>query len=162
MGWIVYSKKPVVRGARPGQSHCGKPSGLWCSEDGYWKSWCNYEGWSPGVYRHKYKVHLLSPEILRLRTMGDIRDFNGEFLKKGPWSHENMPDWAKVAQQYAGVEVLKPGILEVHARWLWGWDLSSLCIWDDTEVELEVMDLDWDGSVPRFSWADEDDEDDED
>lgn len=152
LNWITYVGREIQTSPVP-QATSRKPTGLWASVGGYWKSWCEYNSYTSGVkYTHKYALTFDPSHIITLDTPEDVRVFNAEFLEQDTSVYRGnaSPNWAKVARRYAGVEVLYPMDLEDHAKWIWGWDLSSLCIWDASLVEAEELELDWDGSVRRL------------
>ena len=55
-------------------------------------------------------------------------------------------EWGEVAKKYSGIEIKNPDIYkfkkvpigyrnEVYMSWLYGWDISSGCIWNKNGIE---------------------------
>lgn len=148
-----------------------KPRGVWYSpvegEVPAWRRWCEGEGWSPGSYTHKYRLHNIpycslaqalkgtgQGKVLLLSTEEDVLEFSTRFRDKGV---DNI-DWAAVARLVEGIEInpYQYGLKwNSHtSSWYGWWDISCGCVWRMPEgMELEQVPLDWDGSVETRSWG---------
>lgn len=124
----------------------GKPDGLWLSVagDDDWPSWCRDNEFDPGGLTVRHRV-VLDPgaNILRLSTVGAMRDFDREF---------GMPDyarrhgirWGAVAQRYDGIMIAPfHRVLRFEMDWYYGWDCASACVWNLNAISrFHVMEED--------------------
>jgi hypothetical protein len=141
---LHYSSKPLgVIDSIPQQKEPDhKPRGLWFSvgdgEDG-WRAWCEVETF--GLAR----LALITPIILKpsarvlwLRGGLEIDAFSREYgcgypFLKNDRGVEDIVDWGRVAKAHDGI-IIAPYVwsrrLDGRARWYYGWDCASGCIWN--------------------------------
>lgn len=107
-----------------------KPCGLWLShEDGFnWKQWCEQEQFPYGD--HEYAVTIDSTaNIASLDSLSHVEEFFREF-SLGEFSI----NWEEVAKNYDGIyvseEALRYAFMNNQMTFLYGWDLTSACIWN--------------------------------
>jgi hypothetical protein len=135
---VHYAKSPVlaVRSVeQPGPADM-KPRGFWLSDDDCednWRAWCEAETFSLGNLACVHDVALRdTANVLRLAGAYEIdafdRQYTGELCRGISYI-----DWARVASDYDGI-IITPYIWERRltntARWYYGWDCASGCIWN--------------------------------
>lgn len=117
-----------------------KPTGLWVSVEGDndWKSWCDGERFGADRMTHVSEI-VPHPDanILRLGSAADIDAFHADYTAPFPGLPPGMMagyaiDWRRVGEQYDGI-VIAPYVwarrLDGRARWYYGWDCASGCLW---------------------------------
>jgi len=117
------------------QSDWIKPSGLWYSLNGEWKTWCQvnmpeYEQFN------NISISINLEEILIIKDYHELQHFN--FWYSNNNSIMRYIDWVKVSKDYAGIEFQNIRKLVAQSKeldkasfwWLWTWDVSGGCIWD--------------------------------
>lgn len=132
---IHYSATPLRLEPRSYGKNVGfKPQGLWYSIGTAWEEWCR-----EGDFRLENLVCVTELEIdesriLRLSSDRDVREFHGQYSRETVTGLPGYPDWPRVAECYAGVEV-DPYL--AHLRyygegliWYYSWDVPSGCVWD--------------------------------
>lgn len=127
---IVHLESTSQFFARP-----NKPCGLWLSHDnGFnWKSWCEQEQFPYGA--HEYAVTIdSSANIACLDSLLSVETFFQQF-SLGDFSI----NWEEVAKNYDGIYVAAHVISLAFdfdcAAFLYGWDLTSMCIWNADAVK---------------------------
>jgi len=121
----------------------GKPRGLWLSdEDDYgWKEWCQSEEWGLGTLEHATEFELAdSHGLCVISNVPDLRQFTSLYRGHpvfrglgGTSLGSHWIDWARVAEKYTGVLITPyhwSARLDLDARWYYGWDVASACIWN--------------------------------
>jgi len=121
-----------------------KPSGLWYEcQDGSWTSWEEFCETGLSGYASRYdstfNVVLDHYEIL---FIPDEHHFD-KFVKMYSIPHptfpkdleENIIDWPKVAEHYAGIEICPYLSKRRQVSWYYGWDAASGCVWDPSGVK---------------------------
>lgn len=143
-----FSPKPVRRvlSTRQDFSPEAKPRGLWVSVEGDdgWSDWCEAENFGIGKYVHT--VHLRdAAQILHIPSVADLDSFHEKYKAAPTWRQTDYMyiDWAAVALVWQGV-VIAPYLwerrLDGKARWYYGWDCASGCIWDSAAVaKIELL-----------------------
>lgn len=129
-----------------------KPVGLWVSagdgEDS-WPAWCRAESFGLAHLACRTEFRLADgARVLTLRGAKAIDTFNAEFGRN--YSFRDRPqagqrrdvvDWRAVAQRYHGI-IIAPYVwsrrLDGPARWYYGWDCASGCIWRPTKALIRV------------------------
>jgi hypothetical protein len=122
----------------------GKPQGLWVSAAGKddWLSWCRGEQFCLDRLAHRTEVSLADDaRVLWVRSksaFGAFHDQYGTEVWLSKCSRVGIPviDWRLVARDYHGV-VIAPYRWEARisdARWYYGWDCASGCIWDPAAI----------------------------
>lgn len=146
--FIHYSKKRInhedLTGKRQKPQPDYKPKGLWISDDGAWKEWCQDESFNLECLAFEADI-ILKPDakILTLSSVIDLDAFHDKY--KAPIL--DIPGmkkifgikWNEVAKDYQGI-VIAPYIwerrLEGEAHtWYYGWDVASGCIWDKDAIQ---------------------------
>ncbi len=129
---------------------CDKPAGLWISVEGEddWLEWCKGAGFGLSRLTHPTEI-VLSPKARVLRVEGDValREFHRTY-KCQPWYADKMNGstrlfdgsairWGDIAEEYDGV-IIAPYVwslrLDMDARWYYGWDCASGCLWNNRAV----------------------------
>lgn len=141
-----YSKKPLgkARSVRQQRDPSDKPTGLWVSDDAEyggeamgWPHWCESESFALDRLRHRQVVSLAAPErLLWLGSVPEIDDFHRE-VSEPVYRDYRVIRWDRVAEKWAGI-VITPyqwaRRLDGPARWYYGWDCASGCIWDASVI----------------------------
>jgi len=141
-----YSKKPLgkIRSVRQQRDPSDKPLGLWVSDDTEyggeamgWPHWCEAESFALDRLRHRQVVSLAAPErLLWLGSVSEIDEFHREFSEPLVRTYRVIR-WDRVAEKWAGI-VITPyqwaRRLDGNARWYYGWDCASGCIWDPSVI----------------------------
>lgn len=122
-----------------------KPYGLWLSVDEQydWAEWCRDENFIDTDRQYCFDV-VLAPDarLLWLSSAEDIDSFTEEYRGEETFDSSYMlgtwtMDWAKVAARWQGI-VISPyqwsRRLTGIARWFYGWDCASGCIWDASAI----------------------------
>lgn len=138
---IHYSAEPLLRVSSVKQSPTPetKPNGLWISiEDGYgWADWCRMELFALERLRCATTIKLTGKRnVLWIKSARGLDAFQYEYGLdldgKATRVSPRFIDWPRVAQKHGGI-IVAPYIRQRRfdgARWYWGWDCSSGCIWD--------------------------------
>ncbi len=132
--------------ARREQDVFPKPYGLWYSGGNDWARWCCGERFNLERIAHVHRLHLNESRVLSLDTTQKMIKFAEKYEVQSPMAehsdlflraHNNMVDWAKVGEEYGGIEII-PYQWEMRMDWrMWyyGWDCASGCIWDIDVIE---------------------------
>ena len=112
-----------------------KPKGLWYGFGDSWIRWVRNEmpEWEKP---HLNTVTIDQTNVLKI-DIGNIHSFQKTYR-----FHDNIDwriDWDKVSKYYKGVEIpnydsLRGLRYDSDFLWLYGWDVSSGCIWDTSAV----------------------------
>lgn len=109
-----------------------KPFGLWYAINNEWLEWCEYEmpNW---IKKYQFKLEVDLSKILVISNIFELQLFYDEY--KNDNAILGGIHWHKVAEKYCGIEMINYGILKYDNKleydtWLYGWDVSSGCIWD--------------------------------
>jgi hypothetical protein len=144
---LHYSAKPFTGPLKftpqRGDEHAmlGKPSGLWLSAEGPddWRAWCEGENWYTQAMIYETEI-VLKPDapILQLRGAKALDRFTAEWSRPLPAIPSmNIIDWRGIAKRYHGI-VIAPYVwarrLNGSARWYYGWDCASGCVWNPEAV----------------------------
>lgn len=149
MRLLHYSDNPVltvrsVSQADPERSRFDKPKGFWISVEGEddWASWCRNENFRDVDAQVVTEVFLTrDANVLLLKTAEDLDEITREY---GNSPIPELPDfvsidWERLAEEYQGI-IIAPYIWERRldgiAKWYYGWDCASGCIWDAAAVTL--------------------------
>lgn len=121
---------------RTSVSHCNlkqkdgpKPSGLWWAVGSEWIDWCGRESYGCG--KNTFRLVVDDSQLLIIGRDMSLKQFdqkygNGHLLGLGRYSI----DWARVAQQYAGIEIpVYAWDRRLDFMWYYGWDVASGCLW---------------------------------
>jgi GNAT superfamily N-acetyltransferase len=135
--WIVLSSRDEITlypETRFQEGHYGfKPKGLWLGKGTDWLDFIEVEGMDSFItsYCSAFKVDL-GNDILILKDFEDYRRFT---LRYGVSS--GKIDWKKVAKNYNGIIVYSPRRFQFkeELEWVYGWDITSACIWDADGIE---------------------------
>ncbi len=119
-----------------------KPTGLWYSLDNEWFEWCQSESFG-GIHKYTFSLDIDTSKVCIIETKQQLISFFNRY-KREPWkgaTHYSI-DWLLVSMDYSGCEIrnyheLKwsDAIPMLSNTWLWGWDVSSGCIWDLTALK---------------------------
>mgnify|MGYP003132121536 FL=1 len=129
----------------PQDRRASKPNGVWYAPGSEWRSWTHSE--MPSLlakYKALYDIEITG-SVLRIATPADVHEFMeryGRPLRPG-LRHENKnPDWVKVAQDWAGIEV-NPYHWDLRFTYLWysGLDVPSGCVWDPSGASVRLVDF---------------------
>ena len=135
-----------------------KPNGLWLSPQGYfnWEAWTEREEWSTNSMEYVYRV-ALKPDarICWLRSNEEVIEFSRRFMCADEDCDQDVDLclqasgkgkviigyiwWQAVAREYQGIVIAPLENITVDwssqgYSWLWGWDMSSGCVWDPEAV----------------------------
>jgi len=148
---IHYSTKPLAavhsvpqRAAIDDRMLGDKPDGLWVSATGKddWKSWCKAEQFALHALVSATEI-VLKPTARLLWVVGEraLDAFDEEYgidARISPTYSRHCIDWPSVARLYQGI-VISPYVwsrrLDGPARWYYGWDCASGCIWDADAIQ---------------------------
>jgi hypothetical protein len=126
----------------------GKPTGLWYSIDGEWEDWCrdNMDHW---IKKHDIELVIDESRMLVIETFIQLESFCKKYTihKENHWETWNTIDWKKVKEDYSGIEIRNYHELKwhnnswswMHCTWLYGWDVSSGCIWDLSIIKASKL-----------------------
>lgn len=104
-----------------------KPSGLWYSFNNEWEKFCkNIEPNWIGTFNYKLEVDYSN--ILVIQNKEDLLIFIQLFSKK--MYGMDIIDWYQVSQLYSGIEFKNYFKYKREAKWLYGYDMDSGCIWN--------------------------------
>lgn len=118
------------------QGHDIKPKGLWYGIDNEWLDWCegNMEEW---IKNEIIELDVDLSKMLILETPDQLKAFSDKYSYEIiPHSTIKYIDWAKIAQDYSGIEIRNYYDLKYYDQfmrwevWFMAWDVSSGCIWD--------------------------------
>ena len=151
---IHYSTAPLTAVHSVEQTADGrndKPTGLWFSvgddEDG-WRAWCE-DNMAEWIKDRIVTEVVLTPtaKMLRLTGAEQIDAFTAEYSVTPTWAsgmgergslfERYAIDWRRVASEYQGI-IIAPYVwsrrIDDAARWYYGWDCASGCLWDAAAV----------------------------
>lgn len=107
-----------------------KPRGLWYSCGSSWDDFCRYE--MPERIDGSPYLYEIEVDLSKMIVIQNSKDFN-DFVKKYSLKGFIMEaiDWARVAEDYDGIEICPylPQFRQVD--WYYGWDVASGCIWGE-------------------------------
>jgi len=120
-----------------------KPSGLWVSVAGPddWSSWCQSEGFRLSRLAYAAEIEPVGgARILHLRGPSWIDHFHNAYAVSEPRLLRGLTiDWPTVSRKYDGI-VIAPYVwsrrLDGDARWYYGWDCASGCIWNPNAIAI--------------------------
>lgn len=153
-----YSKEqfsladPMKCGERE-QRAGSKPCGLWLSDDAdeecSWPAWCKAEDFRTDWLRFQYRATLRpDANVLMLCSASEIDAFTEEFAVEiadlGRHRVHHV-DWPIIATRWQGI-IITPyqwsRSLDGPARWYYGWDCASGCVWDISAFERFELEAD--------------------
>lgn len=106
-----------------------KPNGLWY---GIGTAWIDYtrDTFPHREQEHMFKIDVDESQMLFIRTLEDMEEFEKEYGVKSANSYYTYIDYVKVAQDYGGIEIA-PYLGAAYGKHLWysSWDVPSGCIW---------------------------------
>lgn len=119
------------------QDYGFKPVGLWYSKGTEWIDWCrkHMPEWER---KNVFELDLNDYNVLIIGRDMNQREFEDEYgIASKRFMYKDRPiieyiDWAKVSEDYYGIEIDKPWGPIGH--WLRGWDVSSGCIWNKNAI----------------------------
>ncbi len=129
---VVFLKKKYSGLEKQTQKVSDKPNGLWWASGDDWLSFA--ENFVPTKIRDANYLYGLriSDRVLRLATVTDVVVFTGEFGQYHGDEADILIDWAAVAKQYAGIEII-PYQYDLRRErgfeWYHTWDIASGCAW---------------------------------
>jgi hypothetical protein len=115
--------------------------------------------WVSG-YNYIYLIKLNKSNILELRSEEDILAFGEKYafgIGGSSFSASMYIDWAKVSNDYAGVEICpyQYGLrMDGRTGWYYGWDVASGCVWDPAGVDVNFIGF-WDNENEKIVSKDE-------
>lgn len=140
------SKSPILRRIRAtrGQKVDHKPLGFWYGVDGDWERWCRAEQWGLHGEMFEHELTLGKERLLILSSVSAIDSFHEEFKGKPHLNCQWLEyiDWARVAEQWDGVEIApyqwdRRLSGEAH-NWYYSWDCASGCIWRPKGITMKL------------------------
>jgi hypothetical protein len=127
------------------KSIVSKPFGLWYSIGFEWLDFTtnDFEGFYGEEKLYAYEINIDNLNILKLNTIEDIN----EFLKKYKIGNDMFVsiDWKEVSKSYDGIEInnyrkiKNKALLNFDYIWLYGWDVSSGCIWNTKNLNIKEI-----------------------
>ena len=114
-------------------THYGfKPKGLWIGRGIAWLDYLEWVDFSEKIagYCSVFKIDVNEKDICVLSNEKEVRLFT---LKYGKDGGKNI-DWKKVAKKYDGIKVVYPNQFQNNYNWLFGWDITSTCIWNENAI----------------------------
>lgn len=129
-----------------------KPDGFWYAIDRAWLDWCEAKDFDCSS-NHVYVLDIDYRRVLRLRSVDDILTFNRHYGARS--RTHNFIDWARVAADYAGIEIAPYQYslrMDRRVGWYYTWDVASGCVWDPSVI-LGAREID-ESAIP--STAEED------
>lgn len=136
--WIALGDKNKIHDIRPElrfqKNHYGfKPKGLWLGKGNNWIEYIEANDMTEWIstYCSAFKIEL-GEDILVLKEKEDFINFTKEYSES-----RFSVDWKKVANKYNGIVVFSPRRFQFEKglEWLYGWDITSACIWSDEGIE---------------------------
>ena len=117
-----------------------KPRGLWYSIDFEWFEWCvgNMPNW---IKRYMHTIELYESDILIISDIMELENFQRKYMERLLNSQFGIINWAEVTKKYKGIEIRNYYKLKeltdvgLDFMWLYGWDVSSGCIWDLSAIK---------------------------
>jgi len=122
-----------------------KPNGFWVSVENNgdgWKNWCEGESFNTGrlVYENEIIISKLA-NILLITKNKELDDFHKKYqaalVGMERWGNQYI-DWRSVAKDYQGI-IITPYLynrrFDKSARWYYGWDCASGCIWNKEAIK---------------------------
>ena len=107
-----------------------KPDGIWYDCEGSWKNFCETElgSYDQRGYDIVYEIIPNESAILFITNKQEFEEFEKTYGRPG--KYELVIDWARVAEEYAGIEIC-PYRREMRMDhfWYYPWDVASGCIW---------------------------------
>lgn len=141
--WTKTPMKLVPRSYE--QAITAKPNGLWFDVNEDWVRWCQDNQWGLDrlVFRHKVEITDWT-RILKLCTADDLFRFTSEYQSRDYSIYQCYSIcWPEVANTFSGI-IIAPYIwdcrLNNRARWYYGWDCASGCVWDVSIIRLSPPD----------------------
>jgi hypothetical protein len=121
-----------------------KPMGFWWGVDGDWERWCRAEEWGLHGEMFEHELILGDEKLLLLKTVADIDCFHVNYgARILPGLHLGYINWAKVAQNFDGIEIApyqwdrrSTGI--AHS-WYYSWDCACGCLWRPRGAKLRLL-----------------------
>jgi hypothetical protein len=114
-----------------------KPVGLWYACGLEWIEYALYNA-PDWIYNNVYAVEVNLDAMLRVPQDMSIKDFTTEYRTySGPRDGTNAIDWARVAEDYAGIEICPYQGEHRSSRaneWYYTWDVASGCVWGNAAV----------------------------
>lgn len=136
--WIALGDKNKIHDIRPElrfqKNHYGfKPKGLWLGKGNNWIEYIEANDMTEWIstYCSAFKIEL-GEDILVLKEKEDFINFTKEYSES-----RFSVDWKKVANKYNGIVAFSPRRFQFEEglEWLYGWDITSACIWSDEGIE---------------------------
>lgn len=145
---VHYSEKPLDKIFSVRQPVASpKPIGLWVSVEGGddgWRQWCEAEKFELSRLAVKTEIVLaVGAKILHLESEGDIDAATLKYAITNTAPEEIkfysfFMDWDAIAKSFDGV-IIAPYCWERRlcpsARWYYGWDCASGCIWNAGAID---------------------------
>jgi len=136
--WAFYDKDQ--------KTHYGfKPKGLWMGKGTSWLDYLQRIDWYDKIteYTSVFRVEVDESKVITLRTKEEYLDFTKLYGEKktknweGKYSVISNIDWFRVAKDYDGIRVVNPNHhkFDDNISWVYGWDISSVCIWNDDAIK---------------------------
>ena len=117
-----------------------KPVGLWLSDESQrqsWSAWCRAEEYATAGLRYRTDFSCDTEKWSVLDDEDKVVAFGETFTD--PMNPEGLKiDWPRVAGRYSGI-IISPYQwnmrLHTRARWYYGWDCASACVWDLSTIK---------------------------
>lgn len=139
---IIMAKKNILRldfpvEQNPETAGYGKPSGLWYAVGTEWIDWVETE--MPKWLGDKFYKIETTEQVLKIDAQYKFNEFVRKYGVASKFSYDPKHmdiDWAKVAKDYAGIEIAPYRHSMRHEYiWYYGWDVASGCIWNKSGIK---------------------------
>jgi len=101
------------------------------------------------IKKHDIELVIDESRMLVIETFIQLESFCKKYTihKENHWETWNTIDWKKVKEDYSGIEIRNYHELKwhnnswswMHCTWLYGWDVSSGCIWDLSIIKASKL-----------------------
>jgi hypothetical protein len=138
---LVLSEIPIRRlySNTKHQTELFKPTGLWYAIGSAWAAWCASEmpNWLHN-YSYLYRVLVDDSRILKITNPLEMENFRKKY--EVPNTYSKLPNWNRIARTYQGIEISPyQWSNRLQIPWYYSWDVASGCIWDASDVKLELI-----------------------
>lgn len=138
---IVSHDENIEFRQKGGQRTTYKPNGLWYGFGNSWMDWVRSEmpDWeSERKYDHAHLLEIVEGSVLKMSTHDQLLEFTERYRgKQEGYFEQNMIDWTRVAEDYAGIEInpyIESARMDEDTNWYYTWDIASGCIWDKSAI----------------------------
>lgn len=169
MTWYHFSNNPIkmLYNVEQIDQSRNKPLGLWLSLNCEWihchdpYHYYYYTSYNTkhyimcdndphictGGYKYIYEIDITACNILYLKTYKDCLNFIKKYGRK--YLGVINPYWKNISKDYDGIcitnykKIMKKTRYYKQLSWLYGYDLSSGCIWNTEKIKYTILKFDF-------------------